>query len=139
MSFSLVSAEFLSFILQILPLFKKFFFIEVQLIYCPSFLPSFPPPLPPPPPALRSSKASRPGLRSELQMWQLWILNPLCPVRKRTCVPVLPRHHLSCCVTARTLVFHLLKETKVYLVTEHGIKSLILGSPVLDKLLILLE
>ena len=47
---------------------------------------------------------SRPGIRFELQLWQLWqrwILNPLCQVRDRTCVPVLPRHK-SCCATVGT-------------------------------------
>ena len=34
------------------------------------------------------------------QLWQCWILNPLCWARDQTCIPALQRCHRSCCTTA---------------------------------------
>ena len=50
----------------------------------------------------------RPGIRSKprsgpkSQLWQCWILNPLCQAGDLTCVPLLPRCCQSRCVTAGT-------------------------------------
>ena len=34
------------------------------------------------------------------QLWQSWILNPLCQAHDQTCFPALPRYCQSCCATA---------------------------------------
>ena len=38
-----------------------------------------------------------------LQLWQPWILNPLCLAGDWTCIPAVQRHLKSCCSTAGTL------------------------------------
>lgn len=51
--------------------------------------------------------APKPGIRSTTQLGtkqqvrQFWILSPLCWAGDPTRLPVLPRHCLSCCATAR--------------------------------------
>ena len=46
-----------------------------------------------------------PAIWSELQLpqlWEHWILNPLCRAWDPTCIPALPRHHQSHCATVGT-------------------------------------
>ena len=60
----------------------------------------------------------RPGIRSELQLWQCWILNPLCWAGDQTWVPVLPRHCQSCRATAgnpKSLSYHSSKFSHIFL------------------------
>ena len=60
----------------------------------------------------------RPGIRFQpqlwpmLHLWQCWIFNPLCGVRDRTCVPVLPRHHRS--ITPQWELLYLFLKTNFY-------------------------
>ena len=54
---------------------------------------------------------SKPQLRPKPQLWQHWILNPLCQAGDRTCVPVLPRLHRSHCDTVKTPRKFILDET----------------------------
>ena len=55
---------------------------------------------------------SNPQLQPKPQLWQHWFLNPLCQARDQTCVPVLPRCHLSHCVTVGTPVSCFFKKSK---------------------------
>ena len=62
-----------------------------------------------PPPTVyevpRSGIISKPQLQHKLQLWQRWILNPLCQARDQTCVLALQIHSRSLHATAGTLGF----------------------------------
>ena len=90
----------------------------------------------------------RRGIRHELQLWfkpqlyQCWILNPLCWAGDWTCVPALPRRYWSLCATSGT--WALLWHCYVYQrlsdilfsdqITSTGLGSLIVCLPKLGSL-----
>ena len=63
---------------------------------------------------------SEPQLQSKLQLWQHWILDPLCWARDQICISALSRCHRSHCAIAGTPIIF---KFNIYIYMEYSLEE----------------